>query len=435
MQRNFLYSVLSAFVFLLSTAGSTCAQEAKTDVWDLNKCITYAKDNSIKVKQMLLELNSSQVDLLKSKSERLPAVNASVAQGFNNSFNSSNTGFSLSTSMNLYSGGAITNGIKKSKLNVELANLNLEETRNDITLSIVQAYLNVLYAKESFDYYKEVVAASQKQVDRARELRRAGSIAQKDLAQLDAQLASDIYSSVVAQNKVFSNTTALKQLLEIPVTDTFNVAFPNVDVNDSLVVLPTLPEALNAALSVRPEIKGSRISTSIAETDLKISKAGYFPSLSLSADYSTSYTPESSVTFGNQFSDNQYKKLGLTLSIPIFNRNATRTSVQQSKIDLERAKLSYTETEKNLLQTVESVYQDAVAAVSRYKSAKIQLESAAESYSLSEQQFNLGMINIVELLDVKTSLLNAKSELVQAKYSVVLNLKILDFYMGKSITL
>jgi len=102
---------------------------------------------------------------------------------------------------------------------------------------------------------------------------------------------------------------------------------------------------------------------------------------------------------------------------------------------LERAKLSYTETEKNLLQTVESVYQDAVAAVSRYKSAKIQLESAAESYSLSEQQFNLGMINIVELLDVKTSLLNAKSELVQAKYSVVLNLKILDFYMGKSITL
>lgn len=435
MQRNFLKSVLSAFVFLLSAAGSACAQEAKTDVWDLNKCITYAKDNSIKVKQMLLEVNSSQVDLLKSKSELLPAVNASFTEGFNNSLNSSSTGFSLSTSMNLYSGGAITNGIKKSKLNVELANLNLEETRNDITLSIVQAYLNILYAKESSDYYKEVVAASQKQVDRARELRRAGSIAQKDLAQLDAQLASDNYSSVVAQNKVISNSTTLKQLLEISVTDTFNVAFPNVDMNDSLVVLPTLPEALNAALSVRPEIKGSRISTSIAETDLKISKAGYFPSLSLSADYSTSYTPESSVAFGNQFSDNQNKKIGLTLSIPIFNRNTTRTSVQQSKIDLERAKLSYTETEKNLLQTVESVYQDAVAALSRYKSAKVQLESAAESYTLSEQQFNLGMINIVELLDVKTSLLNAKSELVQAKYSAVLNLKILDFYMGKSITL
>ncbi|MGE0076806.1 MAG: TolC family protein [Bacteroidales bacterium] len=433
MQRIFSFLVL----VLLGMVGciNVVAQQQSSDLWDLNRCITYAQDNSLQVKQMRLEVASNQQDLIKSKSEWLPSLNASVSEDFSNSLSSDNTGISLSSSMPIYSGGAIANGVKVSKLSVEQASLNVEQTQKDITLSIVQAYLNILYSKESLDYNKEVVATSEKQVQRTRELYKSGSVVRKDLAQMESQLSNDNYSLVVAQNSVVSNITVLKQLLEIPVMDTFKVAFPEVQVDYNLFVFPSKSEALESALATMPEIKSVKLGTNIAETELKIAKSSYYPSLSLSAGYSTNYSSSLDGGFGTQLSDNQIKKVGLTLSIPIFNRNSTKTSVQKSRISVEKAKLTYSETEKNLLQTVETVYQDAIAALSRYKSAEVQMEAATESYKLSEQQFNVGMINTVELLDVKTSLLDAKSELTQAKYAAILNLKILDFYMGKPISL
>lgn len=431
--QKVIISVLLSLNLLVGV--SAFAFQQNFNQWDLSRCIAHAQENSIQVKQALLEVASGKLDLVKSRSEWMPAVNASVSEDFVNTFDAATAGFSLSSNMPLYKGGAIQNGIKRSGLAVEQANLSVEESQKSITLSIVQAYLNVLYAKESFDYNNEVVAASQKQVDRIRELHKAGSVARKDLLQLEAQLASDSYSLVVAKNSVVSNTTTLKQLLELPVADTFNVFFPDLDVDDSAILLPSLHEAISAAMDAMPEIKNKRLGTAMAETDLKIAKSGYLPSLSLSAGYSTTYSSGLNSGFGNQLSENQMKKLGLTLSIPIFNRNTTRVSIQQSKISINRAQLQYCEAEKNLIQKVETVYQDAIAAISRYKSAKLKMNAAAESFMLSEEQFTLGMVNAVELLDAKTLFLNAKSELVQSKYTTVLNLKVLDFYMGNPITL
>lgn len=440
MQSKFIYT----FLLIALLSNKTFAQESKKGLWDLNQCLSYALENNIQVKQQQLEVLSSEINLVKSKAERLPSLNASISENISNSkditngtnWSSSNSAsFSINSNMSIYQGGATANSIKKSKLAVEQANVNVEVTQKNITLSIVQSYLNILYSKESLDYFNEVVSTSQKQVDRTSELYKAGSVVRKDLAQMEAQLSSDKYSLTVAKNNLISNTTTLKQLLEIPVTDTFNVSFPELEFIDSLIVLPKKLDAINSALSIMPEVRSSKINSSIAETNLKIAQSGYYPSLSLSAAYSTDYSSNLSNSFAPQLSDNQIQRVGLTLNIPIFNRYSTKTSVQQSRIGIEQAKLSSFETEKNLMQQVESVYQDAAAGISRYQSAKGQMESATESYKLSEQQFNLGMINIVELLKVKSTLLNAQMELIQAKYSAILNFKILDFYMGKTITL
>jgi len=442
MQRllTFLVLIIANFLF----CENLLAQNYSNRIWDLNNCINYALENNIQVKQKKLSVTSNELDLSKDKSAWLPSLNASISENLTNSKDktiadswaaSNGTSFSLTASMPIYQGGTIKNNIRKSQLSVEQANVEVEITQKSIILSIVQAYLDVLYTKESVDYYGEVVLASQKQVERSKDLFNAGSIVRKDLAQMEAQLASDNYSLTVARNNLTSRTTDLKQLLEIPVADTFAVSFPEVQVIDSLASFPSKLEAINAAMSIMPEIRSSQVNNQIAEVNYRITKSGYLPSLSLNAGYSTDYSSSLSGGFSNQLSNNQLQKVGLTLNVPIFNRFSTRTSVQQSKIGVEQARLSALETEKNLQQQVETIYQDAVAGIYRYKSAKTQMELADESYRLSEQQFNLGMINTVELLKVKTSLLNSKMELIQSKYSAILNLKILDYYMGKTITL
>lgn len=417
------------------------AQDKQTQTWDLNQCLNYAVEHSIQVKKKQLEVASSESSLYKVKSERLPNLSASVSESFNNakgtnSWDMSNgTSADLSSSLSLYQGGAINNSIKQSKLNVDIANLDVEITKNSIVLSLTQAYLNVLYAKESRDYYKEVVATSEKQVLRSRELLKAGSIARSDLAQIEAQLANDKYSLVQADNTLTTRTTTLKQLLEIPVRDTFSVFFPEIDLKNEYSILPSKLDAFDKALSVRPEIKSSQINKNVAELDLLIAKSGYLPSLSMSASYSTNYSSVKDLGLGSQFNDNQNQMVGFKLSIPIFSRNETKTTVQQKRINLENAQLTFQETEKTLLQEVESAYQSVEIGKSRYDAAVTQLESVSESYRLVEDQFNLGIKNTIELLNAKSNLLNAKTEVIQSKYNAILSKKILDFYMGISISL
>jgi outer membrane protein len=442
----YLKRLLIVGVFIGVKSQILVAQNDTTKVWDLNQCIGYALEHNIQVNKKELSVQSSEFDYLKTKSERLPTLSASLSESLTNSkdnITGSNSAWSiknatsamLTSNLTIYDGGSIANRIMQGSLDIRIANLDVEITKNSIILSITQAYLNVLYAKESVDYAKEVVVTSQKQVDWAKQLIKVGSIAKTDQAQLEAQLASDQYSLVLSQNTLTSNTTTLKQLLEIPVTDDFNVKFPEIDFITEYSLLPFINDAFSTSLSVMPEIKSSELNKDFAEIGVKVAQSGYLPNLSLNANYSTDYSGQSINSFGSQLNDNQIQRISLSLSIPIFNRNTTRISVQQSKINLAQANLSMQETKKNLLQEVESVYQNTVAGKSRYDAALVQFSSANESYNISEEQFNLGMLNSVDMLKAKNTLLNARKELIQSKYSAILNRKILDFYLGKSISL
>jgi Outer membrane protein len=432
---------------MLFSGPSIVAQEqvvGDTTAWDLNHCISYALENNIQVSSQKLSELTMQADLLRSKSERLPTLSASVTDNLSNSKDLTNNAKwsstnaisgGINTSMTLYNGGSINAGIAQSKLQVDIAKLSTVQAKNNITLSITQAYLSVLYAKESYDYAKDVLISSEQQLKQSQQYFAAGKIAKTDLIQMQSQYATDQYSSVTAQNTLILQTTVLKQLLEIPVIDTFKVYFPNAEKLSVVAPLPVKQDAFDMALKAMPEIKSSQLQNKVSELGLNIARAGYLPSLSLNGSVSTDYSNYSTKAFTGQLSDNQFQKIGLTLSIPIFSQNAVRTSVQKSQINIKQSELNSRTTEKNLLQEVETAYQNVVTGQMRYTAAKVQLEAAQESYNLSMQQFNLGMLSAIDLLNLKNKLLNADSQLIQSKYSLILNQKVLDFYMGNPISL
>ena len=448
--KNFKYRSGGWLMLLLLLPSSLLVAQEKavsdTTAWDLNHCISYALQNNIQVNSQKLNELSTQADLLRAKSQRLPTLSASISDNLSNSKDftgSANGSWSstnalsggLNTSMTLYNGGAINAGIAQSKLQLDIAKLSTEQAKNSITLSITQAYLSVLYAKESYDYAKDVLASSEQQLKQSEQYFAAGKIAKTDLVQMQSQYATDQYSLVTAENTQILQTTVLKQLLEIPVIDTFKVYFPSAEKLSVVAQLPTKQDAFNMALKAMPEIKSSQLQNKVSELGLNIARAGYLPSLSLNGNLSTNYSNYSNQAFSGQLSDNQLQRVGLTLSIPIFSQNAVKTSVQKSVINIKQSELNSQTTQKNLLQEVETAYQNVVTGQMRYKAAKVQLEAAQASYNLSLQQFNLGMLSAIDLLNLKNTLLNAESQFIQAKYSLILNQKVLDFYMGNPISL
>lgn len=414
--------------------------------WDLNRCIAYALENNIQVSKQKLSELSSQWDVSQAKARRLPSLNANVSQSLTNSkdFTNSVNGkwgvsngltVSLNSSLTIYGGGSVSKTIEKSKVDLEIARLNTEQAKNNITLSITQAYLNVLYAKESYDYAKQMMTSSEQQLRQAEVFYKTGKTTKKDLAEIQSQYATDEYSLVTAENTLISRETDLKQLLEISVTDEFDVFFPSLENLSVIAVIPSKIEALNKAIDAMPEVKMSRMQVSSSSLSLDISRAAYMPMLTLNGSIATTYSDRSSNYFSQQLSDNNTQQLGLTLSIPIFTKYSTKTSVAKSKIAVKQAELSGRETEKSLLQDVELAYQNVQTGQGRYSAAQKQMDASEVSYRISEEQFKLGMLNTVELVKAKSSYLNAQKELTQSKYSLILNQKILDFYMGNAITL
>lgn len=448
--REFKYRKVGWLILLLLLPSSLLVAQDTAAIdnttWDLNRCIAYALENNIQVNSQKLSEMSSAADLLQARSQRLPSLSASVSDNLSNSkdfttnangkWSSTNAvSGAITTSMTLYNGGSINSGIAQSKLQLEIAKLSTAQAKNNITLSITQAYLNVLYAKESYDYAKDVLASSDQQLKQAQQFFAAGKIAKTDLVQMQSQYASDQYSLVTAENTLILQTTVLKQLLEIPVIDTFKVYFPNAEKLSVVAPVPSKQDAFNMALKTMPEIKSSQLQQEVSQLSLSIARSGYLPSLSLNGTVSTNYSDYSNQGFTGQLSDNQLQKVGLTLSVPIFSRNTVRTNVQKSIIGIKQSELSSRNTEKNLLQEVETAYQNVVTGQMRFSAAKVQLEAAQDSYNLSLQQFNLGMLSAIDLLKTKNILLNADSQLIQAKYSLILNQKVLDFYMGNPISL
>lgn len=429
---------VQAVLVMLFTVGVIQAQDAVTR-WDLNNCISYALEKNLTVNKARLDILSGEADLMQARGQRLPNLSGSVSQtlsGGDSPWEMNYSGsLSVTSAVTLYNGGLINNDIERSVKAQELDKLNLEQASNSIILSVTQAYLNALYAKENIDYYTQVLTSSKRQVERATALKKAGTLAYRDVADIEAQFASDRYALVNASNELVLRITTLKQILEIPVEDSFELYFPEEGVKESLDPLPTRADAFESALNIRPEVKGSQLQQEMAQIDLKSARANYLPTLGLNASVATDYTDMLSTGYGTQMSDKLNERIGLTLSVPIFNRFATKANVSRSQIKLESASLSLINTRNKLLQEVEKAYEDTRASQEQFEAALAQERASAESYRLAEEQYNIGMLDVFELLQIKSKYLNASRELIQTRYTTVLYRKILDFYMGVPISL
>jgi outer membrane protein len=427
----------------LAFAGITAFGQAQPQTWDLKTCINYAIANNIQVKKMQLDVKSSQADYEQSKWNLWPSLNAGISQSFSNESNISGIGtsaslsggYSLKSDMTLYNGNKLKNTILQQEMLVKSTELSVAESQNSIELAVTTAYLQVLYAREAVTIAENTLSSSQAQLSRAKVLFESGYIAESNLAQVQSQYGNDKYSLVTAQNSLNQQILALKQLLELDITQTLDIYFPDIDDTDVLKILPAKEEVYHTALSFMPEVANSKLNIDIANKNIAIARAGLLPSLSMSASAGTGNSTASTSGFVTQLGNNFYQNAGLTLSIPIFNSKQVKTSIAKAQIASQTAELSKVETEKNLLQDVETAYLDAVSAQSRFQAATEQKAYASTSFTLVEEQFNLGMKNTVDLLTAKTTYLQAQQEYLQAKYTAILNYKLLDFYQQKPIEL
>ena len=307
--------------------------------------------------------------------------------------------------------------------------------RNSIEIAVTQAYLEILYAAESVKTDEQTVESSEAQMNRAKALFEAGSISRSDYAQIESQYAGDRYQLTSSRTRLSESRLALKQLLELGLDDSFEVVFPELDSTDVLAEIPALEEVYRTALAVMPEVENSRLDIESSQIGEKIARAEGRPTLTADASIGTGNTSGSDYAFYNQLDNKLNERAGITFSVPIFNRKQAKSSIAKARLQTLQAELNYVDTEKNLLRTVESLYQDAVSAQSRYLAAADRVRSAGLSYRLMLEQFEAGMKNTVELLTEKNNFLSAQQEQIQAKYQAVLSLRLLNFYRDQPIQL
>jgi outer membrane protein len=340
----------------------------------------------------------------------------------------------LNAQVTLYGGSKINNTIKQNGLLVSQNSYYVEAAKNDISLQVTEAYLQALYYKEGITIAENNLKSSEAQATRSQALFDAGSIAMKDLADVKSQLASDRYTLVTAKNSYNQQVLTLKQLLEFEPDQSFDLAFPTQE-QEAMIVIPDKYSVYKEALAIMPEIKSGKLATDVAALSLKIARAGYQPTLSMTGGLSTGYTNTQRYAFSEQFNNNFNQRLGLTLSIPIFSNLQTKTSVQNSRIAIQSAELDLTSSRKALYQKIENAHQQATAAQSEMEAAAAQSDASKVAYDLTQQQYTVGAANTVDLLVSQNTYLQAQQKYTQAKYTAILYYQLLQFYEGNPIKL
>jgi len=431
------YSVI-VLILLLFPWGIK-AQE-KPAQWTLYDCLNYAMEHNIQVKKSKINLLSGEEDTRLAKAQLFPSLSASVTQGYVNypskdaiSNNSYSGNYSVNANWTLFDGGRRTNTIKQQEIQNQADELSIEQNEDDITISLVQTYLQVMYAMESVRINQNTVEVSKAQRDRAEALLEVGSISSVDFAQMESQYSTDKYQLVVAQTNLDNYKLQLKQLLELDITEEMVLVVPTLTEDDILAPLPDKQEIYNTSLAVMPEIKNSRLSIDKADLEIKKARGGYLPTLSMNAGIGTGHLSGTDYTYSSQMWDKFNESVGLTVSIPIFSNRENKTAVNKAKYALTTSQLELLNTQKALLRTVEGFYLDATSSQNQYISASERLNYVQQSYQLIEEQFNLGMKNTLELLTEKNNYLNAQQEALQSKYMAIMSIQLLNIYQKKPI--
>ena len=441
-------SVLAIFGFGLLAMTAKAQDSATRQLptrWDLQTCLDYAKKNNIQLNSLRLTARTAQQNYLLSKAQREPNLQGGVGLTYTHSKNANpvvggfqtqssfSNSLNLSSGVTLYNGGYIGNDIKQKNLEIESANLNILQTENDITLSITQAYLNILLAKENVVYVQDLVNTSLAQVDQGRKQYEAGSIARNAYIELQAQMATDKYNLVTAQSAVRTNKITLKQLLQLSISDSFDIVTPDTVMSKEAV--PALDQVVATALRDRPEIKNGQLGIEVSRYDLLKARAAYLPILTASASLSSGYSNNQHDDYFKQLDDNFFQQAGLSLSIPIFNRRVAKTNVENAKIEIQQSQLNLKNVQTNLALAIEQAYINVVNAQGQYDAAVEGLRANQESYRIAGEELKVGAANIVEYLQQKTLYTQAFQVYIQAKYNAALSIRIYDFYMGIAVKL
>ena len=417
------------------------------NAWSLQQCIEHAITHNLSIKQKEAARDQSAVELNTAQWSRLPNLNGNVGQSFNfgraiqadNTYgnrNTRNTNFSVGTSIPLFTGMQIPNSIALSKLNLKAATEDLNKAKEDISIQVASYYLQVLFNEELVKIAQRQVELSQEQLDRKVTFFKNGKASEAEVYEAKSRVAQDEYSLVQAQNNHQLALLDLSQLLELPTPEHFQIETPNVEAFSTQLSLPD--EVYAQALLNKPAIKAAQYRLEGAAKSIRIAQSAWYPQLSFGAGIGTNYysiTGIENASFGSQWHQNMNKYLQFSLSIPLFNRFATRNRVKSARIQRNALAWQLEESKKALYKELQQAYYNARAAESQYQSSQTASQSAEASFKLMSEKYANGKATATEYNEMRATWMKALSEQVQARYDYLFRSKILEFYQGKQLTL
>ncbi len=469
--------ILLVFFAAFFSVSSFAQIDTTARKWNLREIIDYAIAHNLTVKRSEYAVENGEVNALQAKAALLPTVNASASYGYNwgrtidpgsNSFTENrvkSVNMNASSSLLLWNGFRLFYNVKQTDTELEALSEDLIKSRNDVILSVITLYINVVFNKELYTVARLQLRSTEEQLLRTRKLAEAGSVPQANVLNLEAQFATNELNLIQRENAVNLTLLQLKQALQLPASTPMDVELPQIDLNAGDVVNKTPEEIYDIATGTMPEIKAARLRRKGALFALRSTQGNFYPRLSMSGSLSTVYSdqrlqfspdgttseqvigyvqgsPTSVVVipsangsyfvpgYSDQFQNNLGKSLGFSLQIPIFNGLSTRSAVQRAKISRNLAEISLTENENRLRQTVETAYNDAISAIKTYNSAQKQVSARDEAYRMTKIRLDNGAVNYVEYQVAENDLYQAKSDLLRAKYDFIFRKKVLDFYQG-----
>lgn len=411
-------------------------------VWTFDNCIEWATANNTDIRRTMLNILQARQDVLVAKDAWLPTVGFSTNQSFTNypspeagrKGNAYGSSYNIGASWTVWEGNARKYRQESAKILEQQQALAGDDIIKQLKLGILESYLNILYAGEAVTIARQTLEVSTSQAERMKKLMEAGKNSKVEYAQIESQRAQDAYNLTQAESNYESSKMALKKILELGLDynlDIAEVAFPDSDV---MAVLPDRNQVYQLASQWLPTLKSNDLSKEIYANDVKIAKAGNKPSIDLTGSLGTGYT-SGGKGWGNQMGHNFNENVGVNLNVPIFDANSTKRAVAKAKL----AEMEYDLDRKNLLddlsQTIESLYIDATNARAKYVSGLSQLEAVKLNDDLVNRQFELGLVNPLDLLSAHNNLLNARLELLQTKYMAILANKTINYYATQEVSL
>lgn len=451
MKKNITKQLL--FVVLFSVG----FLNAQTKKWSLEDCVAYAIKNNISVQQTMLDLNTSSVDVKAAVGDFLPSLNLTGSHSWNIGLNPNITtgllqnqttqysSVALSSNVTLFNGLQAQNKLRRANLALIGAQYKLSKIQEDVALNVANAYLQILFNKEQLKVQQQQLTNNQRQLIRAQELVKAGSVPRGDLLDLKATVANNEQAIIRAENALLISKLSLAQLLQINDFQNFDITEENQMPIQSSVLAESPKTIIDKAKEVRVELKIAKNNLLIAEKDMKIARGAYQPSiigfynLSARASYSDRIVgvdangmpitapPLSTFT---QFDKNKGHSFGAQINIPIFNGFRVSNNVARTKINLERSKLALQQQELDVERNVFTAFTDAKGALNAYESALIALQAREEAYLYAKEKNAVGMLNSFDLSQSQVLFANAQSEVLRTKYDYIFRIKILEFYFG-----
>ena len=431
------------FLFITVFCAGAVFGQNHSGPWTLSECIRHAQENNISLQQRGLQVKQQEIQLDNAKGSRLPQVSGSVSENFSfgrgltadNTYSNTNTtssGISLGTSVPIFQGLRISNSIKENELNLKAATEDLEKAREDMSVSVAQAYVQILYNMELMDVALNQVTIDSLQVERLTSMLENGKASPAQLAQQKATLGQSRLSATQARNNLNLSLLDLSQLLELPNPEGFSIVRPAVPIDG---ILLGNPEDIYAeAVENKPSIKAEMFRLDATDFTIKSAKGAFLPSISANGGIGSNYYTMSaapSAAFMEQIKHNFSQYLGLSLSVPIFSGFQNRNQVRMAELSRTNQMLQLENTKKTLYKEIQQAYYNAVASADKYRSSADAQASAQESFELMKAKYENGKANITEFNEARDNWLKAESDLLRSRYEYLYSAKLLDFYRGR----